>query len=36
VVEASALGRDVEIGQRLSLRFRQGRASIDEGQYLGR
>lgn len=36
VLEASTLGHDVEIGQRLSLRFRQGQASIDEGRHLGR
>jgi hypothetical protein len=29
VVEAAPLGRDVQIGERLSLRFDQGRASID-------
>ena len=32
VVEATALGRDVQIGERLSLRFHQGRASIDNGR----
>lgn len=32
VVEAASLGRDVEIGERLSLRFHKGRASIDTGR----
>ena len=32
VVEAACLGRDVEIGERLSLRFHKGRASIDNGR----
>lgn len=36
VVDAMALGRDVQIGERLSLRFHQGRASIDEGRNRGR
>ena len=36
VVEASSLGRDVQIGERLSLRFHQGRASIDNGRDRGR
>jgi hypothetical protein len=35
VVEAMPLGRDVQIGERLSLRFRQGRASIDNGRDRG-
>ena len=36
VVEAMPLGRDVQIGERLSLRFHQGRASIDEVRDRGR
>jgi N12 class adenine-specific DNA methylase len=36
VVESSPLGRDVQIGQRLSLRFQQGRPSIDNGRDRGR
>jgi hypothetical protein len=36
VVEAMPLGRDVQIGERLSLRFHQGRASIDHGRDQGR
>jgi hypothetical protein len=36
VVEATPLGRDVQIGERLSLRFCQGRASIDSGRERGR
>lgn len=32
VVEAASLGRDVEIGERLSLRFHKGRASIENGR----
>jgi hypothetical protein len=32
VVEANSQGRDVQIGERLSLRFHQGRASIDTGR----
>jgi hypothetical protein len=32
IVEVMPLGRDVKIGERLSLRFSQGRASIDEGR----
>jgi hypothetical protein len=35
VVEATSL-RDVQIGERLSLRFHQGRASIDDGRDRGR
>lgn len=31
VVDATSLGRIVQIGQRLSLRFQQGRVSIDNG-----
>ena len=36
VVEAASLGREVEIGERLSLRFHQGRVSIDGGRDRGR
>jgi N12 class adenine-specific DNA methylase len=36
VVDAIPLGRDVQIGERLSLRFHQGRASIDEVRSRGR
>jgi hypothetical protein len=36
VVEATPLGRDVQIGERLSLRFLKGRASIDNGRDRGR
>jgi hypothetical protein len=36
VVPATFLGRDVEIGERLSLRFHQGRAMIDSGRNRGR
>jgi hypothetical protein len=36
VVEASGLGRDVQIGERLSLRFNQGRASMQDGRGRGR
>jgi hypothetical protein len=36
VVEAKPLGRDVQIGERLSLRFHKGRASIDNGLDRGR
>jgi N12 class adenine-specific DNA methylase len=36
VVEAMPLGRDVQIGERLSLRFHKGRASIDNGRDRGR
>jgi hypothetical protein len=36
VVEAMPLGRDVQIGERLSLRFHQGRASIDNSRNRGR
>jgi hypothetical protein len=32
VVEASSLGRVVQTGERLSLRFHKGRASIDAGR----
>jgi hypothetical protein len=36
VVASDFLGRDVQIGERLSLRFRQGRASIDSGRGRGK
>lgn len=36
VVPAASMGRDVEIGERLSLRFHQGRVSIDGGKGRGR
>jgi hypothetical protein len=36
VVELIPSGRDVKIGERLSLRFSQGRASIDNGRDRGR
>jgi hypothetical protein len=36
VVASTSLGRDLEIGERLSLRFHQGRASIDNGRNRGR
>ena len=36
VVQAASLGRDVEIGERLSLRFHHGRASIDDSRDRGR
>jgi hypothetical protein len=36
VVEAMPLGRDVQIGERLSLRFHKGHASIDNGRDRGR
>ena len=36
VVSSGSLGRDVQIGERLSLRFHQGRASIDDGRDRGR
>jgi hypothetical protein len=32
VVETTSLGRVVQVGERLSLRFREGRASIDNGR----
>ena len=31
-VTASSLGRDIQIGERVSLRFHQGRASLDNGR----
>ncbi len=36
VVPSTVLGRDVEIGERLSLRFYNGRASIDDSRDRGR
>jgi N12 class adenine-specific DNA methylase len=36
ILEANPLGRDVQIGERLSLRFHQGRASIDDERDRGR
>ena len=36
VIASSSFGRDVQIGERLSLRFHQGRASIDNGRKRGR
>jgi len=36
VVASSSFGRDVQIGERLSLRFHQGRASLDTGRGRGR
>jgi hypothetical protein len=36
VVEATSLGRVVQVGERLSLRFREGRASIDNDRNRGR
>jgi N12 class adenine-specific DNA methylase len=36
VVTSTSLGRDVQIGERLSLRFHQGRLSIDNGRDRGR
>ena len=36
VVASGSLGRDVEIGERVSLRFHQGRASLDTGRGRGR
>jgi N12 class adenine-specific DNA methylase len=36
VVPSTLLGRDVQIGERLSLRFHHGRASIDDGRDRGR
>ena len=36
VVASTSLDRDVQIGERLSLRFHQGRASIDNGRDRGR
>jgi hypothetical protein len=36
IVPSSSLGRDIQIGERLSLRFRQGRVLIDNGRVQGR
>jgi hypothetical protein len=36
IIEANPLGSDVQIGERLSLRFHQGRASIDSERDRGR
>ena len=36
VVSSSSLGRDVQIGERVSLRFHQGRASLENGRSRGR
>jgi N12 class adenine-specific DNA methylase len=36
VVGSSSLGRDVQIGERLSLRFHQGRAAVESGRDRGR
>ena len=36
IVPVTFLGRDVEIGERLSMRFHQGRAMIDSGRNRGR
>lgn len=36
IVVSDSLGREVQIGERLSLRFHQGRASIDNGRDFGR
>lgn len=36
VVAPRNLGRDVQIGDRLSLRFENGRASVDNGRGRGR
>lgn len=36
VVASNSLGRDVQIGERLSFRFHQGRASINNGRDRGR
>jgi hypothetical protein len=36
VVEACSLGRVVQVGERLSLRFREGSATIDHGRYRSR
>jgi hypothetical protein len=32
VVPSSSLSRDIQIGERVSLRFHQGRASLDAGR----
>ena len=36
VLPSDSLGRDVQVGERLSLRFNQGRASLDNGRGRGR
>jgi hypothetical protein len=36
VIASTFLGRDVQVGERLSLRFHQGRVSIDNGRDRGR
>jgi hypothetical protein len=36
LIEATALGREVQIGERLSLQFWRGRASIDSDRRVGR
>lgn len=36
VIPSIFLGRDVQIGERLALRFHQGRASIDNGRDRGK
>jgi len=36
IVESSSLGHQIQIGERLSLRFHKGRASIDNGRDHGR
>jgi N12 class adenine-specific DNA methylase len=36
VVASTSLGRDIQIGERVSLRFHQGRASLDNGRSRGR
>ena len=36
VLPSSSLGRDVQVGERLSLRFNQGRALVENGRTRGR
>jgi hypothetical protein len=36
VVQSTALGREVQVGERLSLQFSQGRASIENDRDRGR
>jgi hypothetical protein len=36
VVASNSLGRDIQIGERVSLRFHQGRASLENGRGRGR
>ena len=36
VVPSSSLGRDIQIGERVSLRFHHGRASLENGRSRGR